>query len=40
MVWYPVDVNNNGGAAPPSTSTLKLGAEWTAVLKGEDTAGS
>ena len=39
-VWYPVDVNNNGGASPPSTAALKLGPEWTAVVKGDDTAGS
>lgn len=39
-VWYPVDVNNNAGAAPPSTSALKLGSEWTVVVRGETTAGS
>lgn len=39
-VWYPVDINLNGGAAPPSTAALKLGPEWTAVVRGEDTAAS
>ncbi|HEY3417872.1 MAG TPA: hypothetical protein VGM23_13390, partial [Armatimonadota bacterium] len=39
-VWYPVDMNFNGGAAPPSTGTLKLGTEWTTVVRGEATAGS
>jgi hypothetical protein len=39
-VWYPVDINLNGGAAPPSTAALQLGPEWTAVVRGEDTAAS
>ncbi|MCG2660810.1 MAG: hypothetical protein L6437_11270, partial [Kiritimatiellae bacterium] len=39
-VFYPVDVSNNGGAQPPSTAALKLGVEWTAVAKGDNTAGS
>ena len=39
-VWFPVDINLNGGAAPPSTAALKLGPEWTAVVRGEDTAAS
>ncbi len=39
-VWYPVDINLNGGAAPPSTAALQPGPDWTVVVRGENTAAS